>query len=33
MFFVEKLWPDFKKKDFKNILKKFKLLKRNFGSV
>jgi undecaprenyl diphosphate synthase len=33
IFFEEKLWPDFRKKDFKNILKKFKLLKRNFGSV
>ena len=32
-FFEKKLWPDFKNKDFKNILKKFSLLKRNFGSI
>ena len=33
IFFVKKLWPDFDKKDFKNILNKFKSLKRNFGSI
>tara|TARA_B100000787_G_scaffold38223_1_gene27048 strand:+ start:127 stop:804 length:678 start_codon:yes stop_codon:yes gene_type:complete len=33
IFFEKKLWPDFKKKDFKDILSKFKLLKRNFGSI
>jgi len=33
IFFEKKLWPDFKKKDYKNILKKFKLLKRNFGAI
>ena len=33
IFFVKKLWPDFKRKDFKKILKKFKLIKRNFGSI
>ena len=33
IFFVKKLWPDFKKKDFINIIKKFRLLKRNFGSI
>jgi undecaprenyl diphosphate synthase len=33
IFFVKKLWPDFKSVDFKKILNKFKLIKRNFGSI
>ena len=33
IFFEKKLWPDFKKKDFKKVLNKFKLIKRNFGSI
>ena len=33
IFFEKKLWPDFKKKDFKLILDKFKLIKRNFGAI
>jgi undecaprenyl diphosphate synthase len=33
IFFEKKLWPDFKEKDYKNILNKFKTLKRNFGSI
>jgi undecaprenyl diphosphate synthase len=33
IFFVNKLWPDFSKKDFKKILNKFKKIKRNFGKV
>jgi len=33
IFFEKKLWPDFKVKDFNNILEKFKNLKRNFGSI
>ena len=33
IFFQKKLWPDFKKKDFIMILKKYKLIKRNFGSI
>ena len=33
IFFEKKLWPDFKKKDFKNILTKFINIKRNFGSI
>ena len=33
IFFEKKLWPDFSKKDYKNIINKFKLLKRNFGSI
>jgi len=33
IFFEKKLWPDFKKKDFLRIIKKFKSLKRNFGAI
>ncbi len=33
IFFEKKLWPDFDKKDFIKILTKFKLVKRNFGSI
>jgi len=33
IFFEKKLWPDFGIKDFKKILLKFKLIKRNFGSI
>jgi len=33
IFFEKKLWPDFKANDFKKILLKFKLVKRNFGSI
>jgi len=33
LFFEKKLWPDFKNNDFKKILNKFRLIKRNFGAV
>ena len=33
IFFEEKLWPDFNKKDYNNILKKYKNVKRNFGNI
>ena len=33
IFFEKKLWPDFKRKDYKNILNKFRNLKRNFGAI
>ena len=33
IFFEKKLWPDFKKEDFRKILNKFKKIKRNFGSI
>ena len=32
IFFIKKMWPDFKSKDLDVIIKKFKKLKRNFGS-
>jgi len=32
IFFLNKLWPDFKVSDLKKILKKFKSIKRNFGA-
>ena len=33
IFFVKKLWPDFTDKDFNQIIKKYKLVKRNFGKI
>ena len=33
IFFVEKLWPDFNEKDYTDILKKYKNVKRNFGNI
>ena len=33
LYFVDKLWPDFKISDFKRILNNFKRVKRNFGKV
>ena len=33
LFFLNKLWPDFNFKDYKNIVKKYKKIKRNFGSI
>ena len=33
IFFEKKLWPDFTKKDFINVINKFKFIKRNFGSI
>ena len=33
IFFEKKLWPDFNAEDFKKIIKKYKKIKRNFGSI
>ena len=33
IFFVKKMWPDFNGKDYKNIIEKFKKIKRNFGNI
>ena len=33
IFFEKKLWPAFNEKDYNRILKKFKKIKRNFGSI
>ena len=33
IFFLDKLWPEFTKKDLNNIIKKFHKIKRNFGDV
>ena len=33
IYFIKKLWPDFKIKDFNNILRHFKTVKRNFGKI
>ena len=33
IFFVKKLWPDFKTNDLNKILNKFKKIKRNYGRI
>ena len=33
IFFVKKMWPEFNKLDFKNIIKKFKKINSNFGGI
>ena len=33
IFFEKKLWPDFKKDDYLNILDKYQKIKRNFGNI
>ena len=33
IFFEKKLWPDFNEKDYTNIIKKFKKIKRNYGNI
>ena len=33
LFFLKKLWPDLKSSDLKNIIKKFKKIKRNYGAI
>ena len=33
IFFEKKLWPDFKKEDYRKIIKSFKIVKRNFGAI
>ena len=33
IFFVKKLWPDFKQNDYIKILTKFKKIKRNYGRI
>ena len=33
IFFVKKLWPDFNEKDYNKIVKKFRVIKRNFGMI
>tara|TARA_B100001939_G_scaffold271062_1_gene238794 strand:+ start:158 stop:832 length:675 start_codon:yes stop_codon:yes gene_type:complete len=33
IFFEKKLWPDFNEKDYNQIIKKFKNIKRNYGKI
>ena len=33
IFFEKKLWPAFNERDYRKIIKKFKKIKRNFGSI
>ena len=33
IFFIDKMWPEFNQLDFNKILKKFNIIKRNFGNI
>ena len=33
LYFLNKLWPDFNSNDLKKIIKNYKVVKRNFGSI
>ena len=33
IIFVKKLWPDFNSNDYKNIIKKYQNIKRNYGAI
>lgn len=33
LYFIRKLWPDFKVADFRKIIKDFRKVKRNFGNI
>ena len=33
IFFEKKLWPDFNEKDYNDIIKNYKKIKRNFGNI
>ena len=33
IYFLDKLWPDFNENDLKKIVKNYKKIKRNFGSI
>jgi len=33
IYFEKKLWPDFNERDYNKIIKKFTLVKRNFGKI
>ncbi len=33
LFFLKKLWPDFKPEDLSKIIKKYKTIKRNYGNL
>ena len=33
IFFINKMWPDFSKKDLLRVINKFQKIKRNFGKI
>ncbi len=33
IFFEKKLWPEFNEKDYNNVIKNYKKIKRNFGKI
>ena len=33
LYFIKKLWPDFKMNDLKKIIYDYRTIKRNFGNI
>ena len=33
LYFLDKLWPDFNKKDLNKVIKHYKKVKRNYGKI
>ena len=33
LYFLDKLWPDFKASDLRKIIKNYRSIKRNFGNI
>ena len=33
IFFEKKFWPDFNEKDYNKIIKKYRIIKRNYGNI
>ncbi len=33
LFFLDKLWPEFNSKDLSRVIKKYRMIKRNFGKI
>ncbi len=33
IFFIKKLWPDFNEKDYREVIKEYKSIKRKFGNI
>jgi len=33
IFFEKKFWPDFNEKDYKKIIRKYRIIKRNYGNI
>ena len=33
IYFLEKLWPEFSKKDLVKVIKNYKFIQRNYGGI